>query len=62
MPKQQGLLCSLFLFVLLLGALWLLLYPLSRVGQCPGQFVLYAALNQDESQIMVVTLPRSPFS
>jgi len=61
MPRSRGLFRLFCLFLMLFVSLWLLLYPKPRVAQCPGQFVLYSALNQDESQLLVVTLPRSPF-
>lgn len=61
MYKRQSLVSLLLMFVAMLGVLAIILYPCSRVGECPGQFVLYAALNHDESQLLIVTLPRSPF-
>lgn len=61
MLRRQPVLRSIILFALLFGIFWLFLYPRARVGECPGQFVLYSALNQDETQLLVVTLPRMPF-
>lgn len=61
MFRSSGLLGTIGLFVLLFLVLCLLLYPSPRMGQCPGQFVLHSALNHDESQLLVVTLPGSPF-
>lgn len=61
MFKRFGLFHALTAFLLLYLLLWLFLIPGTRVGQCPGQFVLYSALNHDESQLLLVTLPRSPF-
>ena len=61
MPKTCGLLRCVGLFLFLFLLLCLLLYPSARVGKCPGQFVLYSTLNHDESQLLVVTLPSSPF-
>ena len=60
MPKRPGLFRSLFVFLLLFVSLWLLLYPRPQSAACPGQYVLYGALNQDESQLLVITLPLYP--
>ncbi len=61
MPKPKGIFRSVLLFLMVFTILMLLLYPSTRAGQCPGQFVLYAAYNHDESQLLLVTLPRTPF-
>ncbi|MFT3880284.1 MAG: hypothetical protein QM703_11560 [Gemmatales bacterium] len=61
MPKRLGLQSWCIVCGCLFVALLLLLYPWPRVAECPGQYVLYSTLNQDESQLLVVTLPRCPF-
>lgn len=49
------------LFTLTVGVVWLTLHPRATVGECPGQYVQYASLSPDESQLLLVTLPHAPF-
>lgn len=49
------------LFTLTAGVVWFTLHPRATVGECPGQYVQYAALSPDESLLLLVTRPVAPF-
>jgi len=61
MPRLRNWYRLTVLFLLVFGVLWLMLHSRPTVGECPGQFVVHSAFNHDESQLLLVTLPRSPF-
>lgn len=49
------------LFTLTAGVVWFTLHSRVTVGECPGQYVQYASLIPDESQLLLVTLPNAPY-
>ena len=48
-------------FLLMWLIVYLLLAPQPKVGTTPGQYVKHAAYSNDESKLLLVTMPNSPF-